>query len=415
MKNLLCVAVFFSCMTPRFHHNVSIYFLLLVLLLIIYFIKGSKTKLKISYTKIKDISVFAIWVLVAIIQLYGSVSINHSLVDIYYLVVGLFSVIALNLIAKDEDTFQKCFGVITLALLIHCAIGCFEIFRTTHLFEVGVIDTLHVGKPVSIFTNNNDFGTFVFVTMAIALAYVNKKFNGRKMLVFGSSIVSLCMSLIIYAQSDTTLLALFLLLVVFLTIVFKKKMSLISRVFVIICMVSVVLILLFSFSNTLEMAFGEFMIHERARVNLIRNGLTFLIDTWGLGIGYGNAQYYLQYKSIYNVFDIFYFHNWYLEILVCGGVCVFLLYMNFHIVIIKRFYLIITNRAIKDLADSDSVINRKIINCLYVSFLIFSVVSISSSANLYSEWVWMYLGLVSAYSNYLLQKYFELNKQTCSK
>ena len=161
MKNLLCVAVFFSCMTPRFHHNVSIYFLLLVLLLIIYFIKGSKTKLKISYTKIKDISVFAIWVLVAIIQLYGSVSINHSLVDIYYLVVGLFSVIALNLIAKDEDTFQKCFGVITLALLIHCAIGCFEIFRTTHLFEVGVIDTLHVGKPVSIFTNNNDFGTFV--------------------------------------------------------------------------------------------------------------------------------------------------------------------------------------------------------------------------------------------------------------
>lgn len=399
MNKLLPLAVFLSCITPRFHRLVSAYFVLLVLML------GTRLFLKrrfsISYNRVRDISVFIIWLLVAMIQIHWSVDIKHTLFEIYYLVVGLISVITFNLIANDEDTFQRCFGAMTLALLIHCIIGCYEIITVKHLFEVGNADTLYPGKPVSIFFNRNDYSAFIFVSMAVALEYITRKFKDLKSYFLSTGTIVLCMTLVIVGGTDTVMLVLILILAVF----FIGKIAKYSkgiRVAIVTSLLGLVGLLSFNYNSLLLQVITEFVDREKVRIGLIQNGLIFLRDSWGLGIGYGNTQYFLEHKSTYYIWRISYFHNWYLEILACGGILVFLVYVYFHINIIKRLYLIYKGKFIS-VSTSTSKLNKGMNKYIFFSFLIFSVVSISSSSNLYSEWVWMYFGLVSSYSNYLFQ------------
>lgn len=122
-----------------------------------------------------------------------------------------------------------------------------------------------------------------------------------------------------------------------------------------------------------------------ARLNLIKNGLYFLKQTYGFGVGAGNLYNWLAERSIYYIGDLRFIHNWYIEVLVTFGVVFFILYMIFHGRILHKLY-------------SHKYRTSSLKTSFFLSFLCFSVVSISSSSNVYSEWVWMYLVVVSLYT-----------------
>lgn len=133
-------------------------------------------------------------------------------------------------------------------------------------------------------------------------------------------------------------------------------------------------------SNTIDLTGRS----DIARLNLIKNGLYFLKQTHGLGVGAGNLYNWLADRSIYYIGDLRFIHNWYVEVLVTFGVAFFILYIIFHGRMLYKLY-------------SNKYHISSLKTTFFLSFVCFSVVSISSSSNVYSEWVWMYLVVVSLY------------------
>lgn len=127
---------------------------------------------------------------------------------------------------------------------------------------------------------------------------------------------------------------------------------------------------------------------DQVRWNLIRNGFYFLRKTYGFGVGAGNLYEWLSTKSVYYIGSIRYMHNWYIEILATFGVVIFVLYLIYHIRVMLAL-----------LHNSRTERNILGIHTGYLlSFICFTLMSISSSTNVYSEWVWMYLAVFSAYT-----------------
>ena len=136
------------------------------------------------------------------------------------------------------------------------------------------------------------------------------------------------------------------------------------------------------------------------RINLLRNGIYFLKQTHWLVVGAGNLKLWLENKSIYNIAQILYMHNWYMEIFVTFGVVVFILYIIFHVNIFISL--------IKKINNKDEEFVRAI--AFFSSFVIFSITSISSSSNIYSEWFWMYIAMCISYIDFVSIK----NKNICN-
>lgn len=72
------------------------------------------------------------------------------------------------------------------------------------------------------------------------------------------------------------------------------------------------------------------------RISLIRNGLTALARYGLFGVGPGNAEYHLQRmpgtEHVYNQ------HNWWMEVLVNGGIFVFIGYLLFYLALLHNLF-----------------------------------------------------------------------------
>lgn len=397
MNLLLFLTVFSSCMIPRFyllrgtgiyfmHMRVSVYFFMLLILLLTAVMKRKK----LQKLALRDIMVFVIWLVVGVIQFGWTKDFGNSMSDVYYLALGALSVLVLNIAIESYEQIRVALSAITVALLFHLALGYYEMQTATHLFSAGTLDTVYPGKPVSIFYNNNDFGSFAIVFLPLALARISlMRVRGNKdyRALFGILVAAASMISVIYAQSDALVFIGVLTVFVSLVIRFSTNRTKAQRAAIILVPIIAMVAIVLLTTHSLDRYVLDFIANEECRMNILRNGFYFMRDKWPFGIGYGNAQYYLKYESIYNVMNVFYFHQWYLEILFCGGVFLFILYCAFHYRLLKRLW----KQAAKRLSGLDFFI--------LISFVVFSVICIASSSNLYSEWVWMYLGLLSAYAN----------------
>ena len=74
------------------------------------------------------------------------------------------------------------------------------------------------------------------------------------------------------------------------------------------------------------------------RINLIRNGFSFLLSTWGFGVGAGNFESWMQTRALYPTRNIINPHNWYLEVLVNYGILIFVGYLVFYWSMLKKTY-----------------------------------------------------------------------------
>ena len=65
------------------------------------------------------------------------------------------------------------------------------------------------------------------------------------------------------------------------------------------------------------------------RMNLAKNGLRFLLSTWGFGVGAGNVEFWMKTKGQFDTGNKINIHNWFLEVLVNYGVFIFVGYLIF--------------------------------------------------------------------------------------
>ena len=70
------------------------------------------------------------------------------------------------------------------------------------------------------------------------------------------------------------------------------------------------------------------------RASLLDDGLRLVADTDGLGVGAGNAESHV--RSLANFPGVSNLHNWWLEVLVNGGLVGFALYLLFYLTLLRR-------------------------------------------------------------------------------
>jgi teichuronic acid biosynthesis protein TuaE len=265
--------------------------------------------------------------------------------------VMMVSLSAGTVLAVDNVKALRIVLLLLLAVLgASLGIGLLEILTDFRLPTSGL-----VGRPeryqwavTSFFHNQNDFATFIALWLPFTLAV--PFFTKRAYLVATSLLYSLLAVLcLLYTGSRTNLLAYAVFVPTLLLVVaFKRGTSTTRRQWAVGLVLTglVTCTLLLGMSGLLPVlsppAIG--VQHWRFdtlgddiaagtgsggnRVNLTLGGLAALRDSHFLGVGPGNAEYHLsQMPALTTVYNL---HNWWMEVLVNGGIFVFLGYVVFY-------------------------------------------------------------------------------------
>ena len=264
-----------------------------------------------------------------------------------------------------------------------------------YLFETGdMAPRLYGNVAIGMFMNVNDYVTFVATALPFSLYKFFNVSNLVKKLYY--SLISIISLFLLIRSESRTVLLVFVAFTGILVYLFCKN-SLRNKIIVFLAFSLIAYIL--HYSNQLLQSVYDYLLvfmvdsaeHSNLiRINLIKNGLYFLEETYGFGVGAGNLYDWLGEKSIYFIGGVRFIHNWYVEILATFGVILFIFYIIFHT---KILLILFKERNNKKIWEKHNII--------FISFVIFSITSISSSSNVFSEWVWMYLVFVSTYCLYL--------------
>lgn len=390
-SRLIWLCVFLACMAPRFISTLKIPigigispYTVIVLSTCCVCIRKFKFYLKIEHC------LFVIWFVFVVGSIWRAEKLG---VWAYYLNWTLTTLCFLQILYVNNglDSFISAASAMECALVTHLLIGMYEISAHRYLFEVGVFARRYYGTTaISIFHNPNDYVTFIVTVLPFSIYLLVNRKNFIMKLISGLAVL-LTVFLTIVSRSRGGLISLFLIAFVGLYLLYKKSTKY-KLIFIIMAILFVVATL--SIPSIREYFLPIFLenkidIEQRdlVRINLMKNGLYFLNKTYGFGVGAGNLYQWLEEKSIYYIANIKFLHNWYLEILVTFGVFFFALYMFFHFKIIVVL--------IKSYDKRERFWNLN--NTFLISFSAFSLVSISSSSNTYSEWVWMYLALTATF------------------
>lgn len=393
---LVSLLVFLACMMPRYIGvfkvkigiNISLYD---IFVLLVWGLFAKKRLLKKQY----EVIFFIIWLIWTVLSFWRANAVNLWAYYVLYLGVTILFLQYLIRIS-DVFVFEAIPKALSTALFVHLVIGLYEITSHRYLFEVGQFSKRYYGKVgVSVFHNPNDYSTFVIVILPFIVYLLAHEKQFVKKLWY-CLLVALSILMLIINESRLAVLSLLVLGVLYMLVLTRKSKYRILYYL----LFFVVLAAFFSFSKSRVWLMN--MLHENSlnlsknsdqiRLNLIKNGFYFLRKTYGFGVGAGNLHEWLATKSIYYIGTIRYMHNWYIEILATFGVVIFTLYLIFHIRVILTL-----------IHNSTTEKNILGINTGYLlSFLCFTLMSVSSSTNVYSEWVWMYLAVFSAYTVYSL-------------
>lgn len=393
---LVSLLVFLACMMPRYIGvfkvkigiNFSLYDIAVLLVWVLY---AKKQVLVKRY----EVIFFIIWLIWTVASFWRANAVNLWAYYVLYLGITILFLQYMTRI-HDASIFEAIPKVLSAALFVHLLIGLYEITSHRYLFEVGSFSKRYYGKVgVSIFHNPNDYSTFVIVILPfIVYLLAHEKLLVKK--IWYCLLVALSIPMLIINESRLAVLSLFVLGNMYMLVLTRRsKYRILYHLLFLMTLAGA-----FSFSKSRVWLMN--MLHENSlnlsknsdqiRLNLIKNGFYFLRKTYGFGVGAGNLHEWLTTKSIYYIGDIRYMHNWYIEILVTFGVVIFTLYLIWHIRVMRNL-----------IHNSTTEKNILGIHTGYLlSFICFTLMSVSSSTNVYSEWVWMYLTVLSGYTVYSL-------------
>lgn len=395
----LFVCVFLACMMPRYistfklHVGIDIsLFTMAVIFTWVWYVRKIKV-----YRHIES-WFFVLWFVYVVVQVWRVVKVGvwGAYVDWTFTTI-LF--IQLLYYGDRKRVFECAFRAMLCGWVLHLLIGLYEITAHRYVFGVGEFSARYYGvTPVSVFHNPNDYATFVVTVMPIAAGVLirsrRKLSNPVLVILMGIAVV-----LVLRGESRAGFLTMLLFLAGIVYLYWRKSAK--NKVITFLGVVAALAVCLtvapvrqyivnILQNNSIDAESGT----DTARLNLIRNGLYFLKETHGFGVGAGNLYYWLTEKSIYYIGGLAFIHNWYVELLVTFGVLFFAFYAFLHGKIIVKL--------VRGYRKDEGFFNLN--NTLLISFVGFTLMSISSSSNIYSEWVWMYLALSATFCMYNSRK-----------
>jgi len=340
------------------------------------------------------------WFSYALLSVVWSPDIKDSLRHIFFLFCGVLGIVALTLFFNDSKDIYRCVFISVLMLAFHQIIGWSEIYTGKYLFEVEkAVEYAYHKFPVSSMNNTNDFATAL--TLSAFYLYCVWKISKNIILKLSSfTFMSLSSVLVLWTNSRANILGM---LVGFAVLFFLNKKKLLVNIIKILLIVLVVLftsnlLLPETFINTFidsifpaatTVSFSEGG-SDYIRLNLIKNGLYFLVRTLFLGTGAGGVEHWMLQESIFDTANIINIHNWWMEILTGYGIFVFVGYLFFYFKLMYDMFKIYKSKY------SDK--KEKIIASSFLAILCwYTIASISSSSNMANQIIWIFFAMAIAF------------------
>ena len=294
--------------------------------------------------------------------------------------------------------------------------GLFEITTNIYLLaDLGKLDKYSTFVtqpwtriPITYLANQNDYATILLATLPINLILMNTTKNSLKKLL---TLLCMLLSTFLIFQSGSRMSLLMALAFYGIYVLlgvrwdFTRKQVLTTG-----SIVLTLAILAFAFVPPIRgMVTDLIYILPRpvisgdvGRMNMWRNGLMYLGKTFGLGVGAGNIEVWMETFGPLPTNNIFNIHNWWLEILVGYGAFIFIAYVLGYALMIYRLF---------NLKKFVNRMHQKIMNAFISFLLVFIGASITSANNMLIEWHWVFFGLIIAYIGIMESQVFGKKKR----
>ena len=299
----------------------------------------------------------ATWLIWGVISLLWAMDTGQGIRDLFNLFIGLSLVGLAPFFLKDKIQIDRAARIWITTFAIFMVVALVEHLTTIHLpisrFSHGLQPHLNY-RPTAVFVNENNFAVFMslsfpfllsrwryFTDLGTRFAMGLGLFGGIYMLfVTGSRInyIVLVVTVLLYSGLLTPrgkklkVLAALMVLVVgtwmFFGISQPHVRGYASRQFSKI---------IYSYQELLNPQGGDYLVSNNSigiRINMIRNGAYFLRKTWGMGVGAGNFETWVEEKGIYETLTgedqlIANPHNWWIELPAEYGIFISLGYLAF--------------------------------------------------------------------------------------
>jgi teichuronic acid biosynthesis protein TuaE len=331
-----------------------------------------------------------IWMLYALISIIWVKDYGAWFKAIFFIMCGCLITYILCVCLTEKHSIRSMLVGFSIIAVLFIGFGYYESVTGIYLFQgIPLTDAQIVvrRKNIPLFiTNGENYYALIccfFFFILIAVYKMIERSVLSKLIVL-MMIVS-CAYLVYKTESRGVLSGLIVgIIAIMVTSLLQKGRTTIVIVLFLIMLVLGIFYFLFSPPSVINYEQSDVI-----RLELLRNGFDFLIRTFGFGVGAGNIEYWMAYKSTYYAYGYTNMHNWWMEILSSYGIIVFVLYIRFVIGILKNLFLIL-------LYENDSMISGFAKGLLGWHFA-FIVASISASSNLSNEWMWLVFGVSIAF------------------
>lgn len=372
-----------------------------LLFLAIIIIVSQNTFLKSEYTKVKEyLLFFVIWIMYSLLFLNCSLDQTSGIKYIIYLVIYMLMLICYLHYIKNIQQIKNIFKIWHYFLVITIIIAIWEINTGQHLSVSGYNKTpdliFHI--PTTVYGNSNDYATFLAISLPFVLFQVQCQKNiFYKLFFLFISFAIIFLILTIGSRANIVSVGIAFILYVVLS---NRKFKI--KTFIVLAFITLISIIYFqeilddiffmmnnnliSLIDPVERSTNDSNI---VRMNLVYNSIDFLSQTYGFGVGAGNAEIWMEKYGLYDTRGITNPHNWWIEILVNYGLFIFVLYVIIYIRLIYQLFEIFLKS--KDINQQETA------KVLFISLVTFSFASISSSSvmGFMPQWILIILSIVS--------------------
>ncbi|WP_407370898.1 O-antigen ligase family protein [Carnobacterium sp.] len=349
------------------------------------------------------------WLIYSLISVIWVQDIGGWINAIFFLGCGCLSILYMGIFIREEKDIKNLFKTIFALILLHNIIGIMEILTGNYLFaNLNKLDKYHTFAtqpstriPISIYANQNDFATMLLAGITISFILFKNSNKTSIKFVYLLTIVS-SVFLLYRTGSRGNLIALLigistLLITKYLQLFTKKNIVKFLMILLSICLGIIIFSpevqqKIISLNYSLRTTFFVEGNSNMTRVNLIRNGFYFLVQSFGLGTGAGNIEHWLEFNSIFSTGTIYNIHNWWMEILSGYGIVIFVLYVAVYFLMIRQLFI--------NYKYSKNKFVRTTSWILLAYLFSFILSSISSSSNMLIEWQWVFWGVIITFIRY---------------
>ncbi|PKR84609.1 teichuronic acid biosynthesis protein TuaE [Heyndrickxia camelliae] len=380
--------------------NLFLYRIVLILEAIIFLIFWWKEKngvLNWNRVNVKPILFFLLfWMAYGFVSLLWSKSVLDGFKYMVLIGTGVLFVYLAVFIFQKYTHLNIFYGIWMLMTTVLLILGLINHFGHVQL----PTSTLYGGPdykmsyPTAVFFNQNDFATFLSISFFF---YFSAAINSKSVWIKSLSILLGLLSVyIIYlTESRASLLGIMVGVISYLFIILPRT---IKKIAVFVCSFMVIagsVIFLKKITSLLGLFFNPInqTSSNMVRLNLLKNDLHFVLETFGFGVGAGNIPFYLKNEAIYDTNHVLEVHNWLAEIIGNFGIVIFCGYITLYLYLFYSLYKVY--KAKRGL-EQKGIMEACMLGL--ISFLVSSI-SPSSVSNLYFHWV--FLGFVISTVNVL--------------